>query len=223
MRPTAFIQILIVTIILTACLKPDKEGCTDPMAVNYNPAAETDNGNCNYDTTGPYPYLPDNFSGEMYTSYSENWDDWDFEFGGVSGSVFTSFTENWDDWDFNFGGVTGSISTSYSENWDDWNLTTSDYSISIQTSFAENWDDWDVDDDHSSWHVNVATSYTKNWDDWDANGDSVDLDLSTSYTENWDDWDASGNFGTTQPVEYKIAVLFVPVIVNVLRQQGIIP
>jgi hypothetical protein len=216
---------LVISMLLVSCLKQEQEGCTDPLAYNYDPNAVVDNGICNYDSSwsGPYPYTPGNFSGEMYTSYSENWDDWDFKFNGISGEVYTSYSENWDDWDFTIGGVSGSLSTSYSENWDDWNLTTSNYSISIQTSYSENWDDWDIDDDNSSWNADVSTSYTENWDDWDADGDSVNLDIATSYAENWDDWDASGQFGTTLPVEYRIAVLFVPVIVNVLRQQSIIP
>jgi hypothetical protein len=207
--------------VLGACSKED-EGCTDPLALNYDASALTDDGSCYYD--GPGVQLPpDNFSGDLYTSFSENWDDWDFILNGISGSVYTSFSENWDDWDFNIGGINGSISTSFSENWDDWNLTTSNFSISIYTSYSENWDDWEVNDDNSSWSADVYTSYSENWDDWDADSDSLDLDIYTSFSENWDDWNVTGFCGTTIPMEHRIAVLFVPVIVNVLRVQEIIP
>ena len=186
-------------VVLTACTKED-EGCTDPLALNYNASALTDDGSCYYN--GPGIQLPpDNFSADLYTSFSENWDDWDF----------------------NVGGITGSISTSFSENWDDWNLTTSNFSISIYTSYSENWDDWEVNDDNSSWSADVRTSYSENWDDWDADADSLDLDIYTSFSENWDDWNVTGFCGTTIPLEHRIAVLFVPVIVNVLKIQGIIP
>ncbi|MBI3134021.1 MAG: hypothetical protein HYZ14_05030 [Bacteroidetes bacterium] len=208
-----------------SCKKGPIEGCTDSAACNYSYNAEVDNGSCQYDSLscGLYPYVPPSFSGEMYTSYAENWDDWDFQFKGVSGSLYTSYAENWDDWDFSIGGISGSISTSYAENWDDWNLVTSNFEISIYTSYAENWDDWDVDDDHSTWNASVYTSYSENWDDWEASGDSVDLDLYTSYSENWDDWDFEGEFANSIPLEHKVAVVFVPLIVTVLRQQGIIP
>jgi hypothetical protein len=49
------------------------------------------------------------------------------------------------------------------------------------------------------------------------------LDIYTSYAENWDDWNVKGFCGTAIPTEHRIAILFVPVIVNVLKIQGIIP
>ena len=217
--------LLFAFFLTNSCQKEEIGGCTWPDDPNYNADATFNDGSCAGDTIPYVPYTspPDNFFGSMMTSYSENWDDWDFNFNGLSGYVTTSYAENWDDWDFSIGGVTGSLTTSYAENWDDWDLTTSGFSISMKTSYADNWDDWDVDGNSSSWHVDVATSYAENWDDWDAFGDSCDLDLYTSYSENWDDWDVSGFFGSTYPIECKIAVLFVPVIVTVLRQQGIIP
>jgi len=40
------ILIIIIALIFTACKK--KEGCTDPLAINYNSEASLDNGNCSY-------------------------------------------------------------------------------------------------------------------------------------------------------------------------------
>lgn len=205
--------------VLASCTK-NEDGCMDPTATNYDAFALNDDGTCYY---GLPTSISTNFHADLYTSYSENWDDWDFVINGVSGSIYTSYSENWDDWDFSIGGITGSLSTSYSENWDDWNLVTTNFSLSIYTSYSEDWDHWKVNDDNSSWHADVRTSYSENWDDWDADADSLDIDIYTSYSENWDDWNVSGNCGSTIPMEYKIGTLFVPVIVNVLRIQNIIP
>lgn len=204
--------------LLFSC-KKDDSGCTDPTAANYNPSALSDDGSCFY----PTGYIPPNFNGDIYTSFSENWDDWDFTFNGITGSLYTQFSEDWDNWYFNYGGLTGDIETSFSENWDDWNLSTNNYSISIYTTFSENWDGWKIDDDNSSWDANVTTSFSENWDDWDVQGDSLDLDISTSFSENWDDWNSSGNIAASIPKEYILAAHFVPIIVNVLRIQEIIP
>lgn len=213
-----YISISVLTLhLFYSCKKED--GCTDPLAINYDAYAQTDDGSCYYGNG----IVSDNFNGDIYTSYSENWDDWDFSFNGISGSLFTQFSEDWDNWQFNYGGLTGDIETSYSENWDDWNLSTTNYSISIYTTYSENWDGWKIDDDNNSWYANVATSYSENWDDWNVDGDSLVLDLYTSYSENWDDWNTDGNIGTTTPKEYILAAHFVPLIVNVLRIQGIIP
>ncbi len=40
--------------ILTACSK--KDGCTDPIAINFDSEASSDNGTCVYESTGPKPY-----------------------------------------------------------------------------------------------------------------------------------------------------------------------
>lgn len=208
---------LVVTVI--SCKKGG--GCTDPGALNYGPQAEYDDGSCLYSTNSPSWGI--SFHGDLTTSYAENWDDWDFKLNGISGWVTTSYAENWDDWDFNLGGLTGSIQTSYAENWDNWDLITSNYHISIQTSFSEDWDNWDIDDDNSNWHADVKTSFSEDWDNWDALGDSLDLDIETSYSENWDDWNVSGKTGEDVPLEFQLAATFVPVIVNVLRIQSIIP
>lgn len=214
-------QIFFISLLLFVSCNKD-EGCTDPLAVNYSSAAITDDGSCYYNS--PNPNNPQsNFSADLYTSFSENWDDWDLVMNGVTGSFYTSFSENWDGWNFNIGGVTGTLSTSFSENWDDWNLNSSDFSISMYTSFSENWDDWVIDDNNSSWTADVSTSFSENWDDWNAQGDSLDLDIYTSFSENWDDWNVSGTCGVTIPTEHRLAVLFVPVIVNVLRIQELIP
>ncbi|MBL4587420.1 MAG: hypothetical protein JKX84_10250 [Flavobacteriales bacterium] len=44
-----FVSVLLVGI--SSC-KP-KEGCTDPMAINYDPAIDKDDGSCVYEATGP--------------------------------------------------------------------------------------------------------------------------------------------------------------------------
>ena len=92
--------------LLFSC-KKDDSGCTDPLASNYNPSALSDDGSCFYPTN----YIPPNFNGDIYTSFSENWDDWDFTFNGITGSLYTQFGEDWDNWYFNPGksSVTGLV------------------------------------------------------------------------------------------------------------------
>jgi hypothetical protein len=48
-RVTLFGSILFLGFILISC---KKEGCTDPLAINYSSSANHDNGTCEYDATG---------------------------------------------------------------------------------------------------------------------------------------------------------------------------
>ena len=45
--------LLCLSLLLYSC---KKEGCTDPVAVNYNPEADINNGSCNYYNITPTPY-----------------------------------------------------------------------------------------------------------------------------------------------------------------------
>jgi hypothetical protein len=212
------ILLVLISFSLIGCIKED---------IQQNPATTVNNGNTSGNSGGGVAWP---VSEGMETSYSENWDDWDFSIKeddttAINVNVYTSYSENWDGWNFSANGFSGSLTTSYSENWDHWNLSSGSYNIELKTSYSENWDDWDIDDNTNGWHCDVRTSYSENWDDWDADDYNNDMhkDLATSYSENWDDWNTSGSWDSAYPNEYKIAVLFVPVIVNVMRIQGLIP
>ena len=45
------VYLLLGTVLLSSC---KKEGCTDPIANNYNPEADINNGSCNYFSTTPF-------------------------------------------------------------------------------------------------------------------------------------------------------------------------
>jgi len=45
------VYLLLGTVLLFSC---KKEGCTDPIAINYNPEADINNGSCNYFSTTPF-------------------------------------------------------------------------------------------------------------------------------------------------------------------------
>ncbi len=47
---------LLAIVLQIASCGEDEQGCTDPLANNFNPAAITDDGACMYDNTGPTPY-----------------------------------------------------------------------------------------------------------------------------------------------------------------------
>ena len=46
-----FAYLLLGTVLLFSC---KKEGCTDPIATNYNPEADINNGSCDYYNITPY-------------------------------------------------------------------------------------------------------------------------------------------------------------------------
>ena len=49
-----WVFILLTSILLFSC---KKEGCIDPIALNYNPDVHINNGSCNYFTTTPYDII----------------------------------------------------------------------------------------------------------------------------------------------------------------------
>ena len=102
-------------------------------------------------------------------------------------------------------------------------MTNGDYSITMTTSFSEDWDNWDINDNANNWHADVTTSFSEDWDNWDVNDNGHILDVQTAFSEDFDNWDVYGDFPNNYPIEYRVAILFVPVIVNVLIIQGIIP
>jgi hypothetical protein len=183
--------------------------------VKETPAPSGTNTNNQYD----YPSVV----AEMQTNFSEDWDNWRFYIGDTTVQVVTSFSEDWDNWDFSAPGLTGDLQTNFSEDWDNWKLTNGDYTITMQTSFSEDWDNWDIDDSQNNWHADVQTSFSEDWDNWDVYESSGNiLDVQTAFSEDFDNWDVYGDFPVDYPTEYRVAVLFVPIIVNVLMIQGII-
>jgi hypothetical protein len=52
MKTTILFAALASTMIFASCRKEKKEGCTDPMSVNYDANAESNNGSCEYAGTG---------------------------------------------------------------------------------------------------------------------------------------------------------------------------
>ena len=208
---------------VSSCKKnKESEGCTSYSAVNYDPNATVDDGSCVYDTTTWPSPGPADFNVSLGTTWSDNWNDWNLSINGVAGTISTDWTDNWNDWSFSFGGVSGDISTTWSNNWNDWDITGTGFSLDLSTTWTDNWNDWDIDDNNSAWQADVSSTWNDNWNDFDVTGDSVNIDLGTTWTNDWDDWSGTGTFGTAHPVSYKIVIVFVPVIVSVLKQQGII-
>ncbi|MFT5821971.1 MAG: hypothetical protein ACI8ZM_003227 [Crocinitomix sp.] len=160
---------------------------------------------------------------KMRTDFSEDWDNWEFEIGDTTVEVETSFSEDWDNWEFSYGSIDGDIETNFSEDWDNWTLQSDDYTVKIRTSFSEDWDNWDIDDYANGWHADVTTGFSEDWDDWDISfSGGGGLDVRTAFSEDWDSWEAFGDFPSGYPLEYRIALLFVPVITNVMIQNGLI-
>ena len=52
MKKTFFLAAIAATAIFSSCRKEKKEGCTDPISVNYDANAESNNGSCEYAGTG---------------------------------------------------------------------------------------------------------------------------------------------------------------------------
>jgi hypothetical protein len=202
-----YIYFLVIVLLMLSCAK-------DPVPTN------------NGGNTGQFPVQ----AGEMKTPFSEDWDNWDFtaqltDSTTITIDVFTAFSEDWDNWDFSGSGISGDIFTAFTEDWDNWRLSNGNYTIQIRTAFTEDWDNWDIDDLNSGWHCDVTTAFTEDWDNWDADDatNNTQLDLVTGFSNDFDNWDVSGDWSTSYPLEYKLAVMFVPVIVNVLLIQGLIP
>lgn len=186
------------------------------------PISPSNNGNNGWDTSGVVTNPPPGQDIEMRTSFSNDFDDWSFDIGSMTVDVETAFTEDWDNWDFDGDGVDGDIRTQFTEDWDNWKLESDDHSIRIRTAFTEDWDNWDIDDNNSSWHADVRTSFSEDFDDWDIQFNGHKLDARTAFSNDWDNWDVSGDFPEDLAAEFRIAVLFVPVITNVLIQKGMI-
>ena len=93
-------------------------------------------------------------------------------------------------------------------------------SMDVVTSFSEDWDNWRIY--HGDSTIQLTTSFSEDWDNWDASFQNWSADIYTNFSEDWDNWDVYGNFPESYPFEYKVAIVFVPIIVNVLRQQNII-
>jgi len=169
---------------------------------------------------GGDPFITSSF--KLRTNTSEDWDNWQFYLGDTTVTVRTSTSEDWDNWDFSFNWDDGDIRTNTSEDWDYWRLTASGVDLRIQTSTSNDWDNWDIKDVYSSWHADVTTSTSNDWDNWDIKIDGVNIDARTFTSNDFDNWDVIGDFPIDLPLENRIATLFVPVIVNVMIQQGLI-
>ena len=223
LRLPIIISSVFIWLIVFSCQKEEIGGCTSLWATNYNADATFDDGTCVYDTSSYPPPSAADFDGDISTSWTDNWNDWDIYINGVHGTVGTSWTNDWNDWDFEIGGISGDISTSWTNNWNDWTLTATGYNIDISTSWTDNWNDWELNNGVGPAEADVSTSWTNNWNDWDVLGDSVNINMDTDWSNNWNDWDVDGTFGSTLPIEYKVTVMFVPIIASVLKAEGIIP
>ena len=157
---------------------------------------------------------------EMSTSFSNDLDDWKFKIGDSTVDVETAFMEDWDNWNFSGSGVTGAIETDFMEDWDQWKLTSSGHTIRMRTSFSNDWDDWDIDETTTGWHADVRTTFSNDFDDWNIDFEGYHLDVRTAFSNDWDDWDANGDFPSDLPLEHRVAVLFVPIMVGALIQAG---
>jgi len=172
--------------------------------------------------SGPYSPDPSYRYGHIETVGSENWDYWSLALGDTTGHIETVGSENWDYWHFNLAATNGYIETIGSENWDYWKLTSGGRSIYIETVGSENWDYWHITESSTGFSAYMETAGSNNFDNWHLyiNSSSV-LSIETSGSENWDNW----NFGTYSlhgmDLEQWAAVLFIPVYVSAIHQQGI--
>ena len=64
-----FVFALVATFALTSCNR-DTEGCTDPVAENYDADADTDDGTCSYAVVAPDTYVFTDADGNNTVSYS---------------------------------------------------------------------------------------------------------------------------------------------------------
>ena len=163
---------------------------------------------------------------EMKTVYGNELDLWNFDMGDSTVRVETKFNEDWEDWIYRLNGENGEIETVYSNDWDDWKLEGKEFNLRIKTVYSNDYNKWEIKNTATNWSVNVRTTYTENsydesWNQWSVNGDNLSIQLKTVYSD-IDNWQMQGVFPTQYPLEYRIAILFVPIITNILIAQELI-
>jgi len=157
----------------------------------------------------------------LSTFLIEDWDNWNFQIGDTTVNLQTENINEWDFWHYSSNAYYGYIKTSYVGVLGEWFLESNGFNIRIKRSYS-GWGSWSIDDLNSDWSAIVKTSYPDNWDDWDIDFEEQHIDLKTVSLDDFDNWIGNGNFPNDCPLEFRIAVLFAPVITNVLFEQGII-
>ncbi|WP_258540599.1 hypothetical protein [Parvicella tangerina] len=156
---------------------------------------------------------------DLSTSFSEDWDNWEFTVDSSAGYFRTAFSEDWDNWDVKIGNISGQIDTQFSEDWDNWEFKLSGYNIDIETYFSNDWDSWTVKDQNTGDIYRVRTSFSEDWDNWEVklNGELV-MDMETDFSNDFDNWQIK-NYAITNEV-HKACVMFIPVFISAIHQQG---
>lgn len=157
--------------------------------------------------------------GNLATSFSEDWDNWQLSIDGSSGYYKTAFSEDWDNWDVKIGSITGQIDTQFSEDWDNWEFKLSGYDIDIETNFSNDWDNWTIKDQNTGDIYRITTSFSEDWDNWDVklNGSLV-MEMRTDFSNDFDNWEIK-NYSMENEV-HKVCVIFIPVFISAIHQQG---
>lgn len=159
--------------------------------------------------------------GNLSTSFSEDWDNWNYSLDSVSGYYRTAFSEDWDNWDVKINNITAQIDTQFSEDWDNWEFKLNGYNIDIETNFSNDWDNWIVQDHNSGDTYTVRTNFSNDWDSWEVrlNGTIV-MKMRTDFSNDFDNWQIDDR-GMTDDV-HRACVMFIPVFISAIYQQGII-
>ncbi|MCD6067826.1 MAG: hypothetical protein K0S33_2652 [Bacteroidetes bacterium] len=168
-----------------------------------------------------YPGTGTSSQGDLRTVFSNDWDNWTYSIDSVSGSFRTVFSNDWDNWNITANGSTMSMRTVFSEDWDNWQLSFPGHQVTLKTVFAEDWDNWELKDYTTGDTYSIKTTFSNDWDNWTVyrNGTHV-MDMRTDFSNDFDNW-YTRNYGVTNNL-HKSCLLFIPVFVGAIHQQGII-
>lgn len=166
------------------------------------------------------PYV-DNSTAQLYTNYSDDWDNWRIKLNGINGEIVTKYSEDWDNWKYNYNGESGEIRTVYSDDWDNWQLISSGVHIRMQTKYSNDWDNWRMTDLNTSAYYDIRTAYSDDFDNWDVFLDNGHIDFQTTYSDDYDNWKMYGEFDSIMTTHQKISILFIPIFASAIHQQGL--
>lgn len=151
----------------------------------------------------------------LQTYTPEDWDYWQVFLEGEEGQFRTYTPEDWDYWNYTLAGESGFIRTYTPEDWDYWQIDNGNYTL--RTDRPGDWDYWVLSGNGRS--IILRTNTPSDWDYWQLSGDATGL--LRAYTPNdFDNWEVEVNWGNLTP-DVKAAVLFIPILVGSLKEQGV--